>query len=309
MSKYKVLWIDDKWEDMISFKERCELPEHDFEMVCITNSEDGMKIFEDHLDEWSGVILDAKVFVNSTSEVDKLTGMQHSINRINELKSKRDVPYYIFTGQPDLTSSSIFAEQYEGHYYEKDRDEVNLIADIKQNADNLFNTQIIHKHQAVFDCWPERKKELLDILSALETESWQDTSLLNEIRKMMEDVIEKLCKCGYCTKTFKRTNLGECSAMLGKPDVSEIIPVHIQRAIHLCVAVTNDGSHRDKIDSDISNNRTPYLIRTLIYCMLDILYWCRNLPDPKLRNVMLWRVKKAQEKFRNENWGTSPNDS
>ncbi len=309
MSKYKVLWIDDQWQKMISFKEVCELPENGFEMVCSTNSEDGMKIFEDHLDEWSGVILDAKVFVSSKSEVDRLKGMQNSIERINELRSRREVPYYIFTGQPDLISSSYFAEQYEGRFFEKDRDEGKLIATIKQNADNLYNTQIIHKHQAVFDCWPERKKELLDILSALENESWQDTSLLNDIRKMMEDVMEKLCKCGYCTIKFRRTNLGECSAMLGKPDVSEIIPVYIQRDIHLCVAVTNEGSHRATIDSYISNNLAPYLIRSLIYSMLDILYWCRDLPDPKLREVTRLKVTAAQEKFRRESWGKMPTDS
>ena len=309
MSKYKVLWVDDQWEDFISFKERCEESENDFEMVCATNSEDGMKIFEDHLEEWSGVILDAKVFVSSRSEVDRLKGMQNSIERINELSSRREVPYYIFTGQPDLISSSYFAEQYEGRYFEKDRDEEKLITAIKQNADNLFNTQIIHKHQAVFDCWPERKKELLDILTALEAESWQDASLLNEIRKMMEDVMEKLCKCGYCTIKFRRTNLGECSTMLGKPDVSTIIPVHIQRAIHLCVAVTNEGSHRTTTDSYISNNRAPYLIRSLIYSMLDVLYWCRNLPDPKLREITLLKVKAAQEKFRRENRGPRPTES
>lgn len=300
MSKYKVLWIDDQWEEMISFKERCEETENGFEIVCATNSEDGMKIFEDHLEEWSGVILDAKVFVSSKSEVDRLKGMQNSIERINELRTRREVPYYIFTGQPDLISSSYFAEQYDGRYFEKDRDEEKLITAIKQNADNLVNTQIIHKHQAVFDCWPGRKKELLKILTALETESWQDASLLNEIRKMMEDVIEKLCKCGYCTKTFRRTNLGECSAMLGQPDVSTIIPVHIQRAIHLCVAVTNEGSHREKTDSDIRNNMAPYLIRSLIYSMLDILYWCRNLPDPKLKEVTIWQVKKAQQQYKTE---------
>lgn len=302
MSKYKVLWIDDQWEDMISFKERCEEPENDFEMVCVTNSVDGMKIFEAHLEEWAGVILDAKVFVSSKSEADRIKGMQNSIDKINELRSKREVPYYIFTGQPDLISSSYFAEQYEGRFYEKDRDEQKLITAIKQNADKLLNTQIIHKHQAVFDCWPERTDNLLKILKALETESWQDASLFNEIRKMMEDVMERLCKCGYCTIDFRGTNLGECSAMLGKPDVSGIIPVFIQRDIHLCVAVTNDGSHRANTDSDISKNKAPYLIRSLIYSMLDILYWCRFLPDPKLRDSTLLRVKKAQEIFRRGNW-------
>ena len=300
MSKYKVLWIDDQWEDMISFKERCEEPENDFEMVCGTNSVDGMKIFEAHLEEWAGVILDAKVFVSSKSEADRIKGMQNSIDKINELRSKREVPYYIFTGQPDLISSSYFAEQYEGRYYEKDRDEQKLITAIKQNADKLLNTQIIHKHQAVFDCWPDRTDDLLKILKALEAESWQDACLLNVIRKMMEDVIEKLCDCGYCTVDFRTTNLGACSAMLGQSEMSSIIPVHIQRAIHLCVAVTNDGSHREKTDSDIRNNMAPYLIRCLIYSMLDILYWCRELPDPKYRTTTLWRVRKAQENFRKD---------
>lgn len=309
MSKYKVLWIDDQWEKMDSFKERCELPENDFEMVCTTNAEDGMKIFEDHLEEWSAVILDALAFVDSKLDNFSITGMQRSIAKINELKSRREVPYYILTGQPGLMSTPVFAELFEGHYYRKVVDEEMLIADIKQNADNLFNTQIIHKHQTVFDIWPERKKELLDILSALENESWKDTSLLNAIRKMMEDVVEKLCNCGYCTIKFRRTNLGECSAMLGKPDVSDIIPVYIQRDIHLCVAVTNEGSHRLKTDSYISNNLAPYLIRSLIYSMLDILYWCRDLPDPKLREVTRLKVTAAQEKFRRENRGTRPTES
>ena len=144
---------------------------------------------------------------------------------------------------------------------------------------------------------------------ALETESWQDASLLNEIRKMMEDVIEKLCNCGYCDVIYKRTNLGKCSAMLGQSDVSSIIPVHIQRAIHLCVAVTNEGSHREKTDSDIRNNLAPYLIRCLIYSMLDILFWCRDLPDPQFRYVTIEKVKAAQEKFRKESWGKMPTES
>ena len=309
MSKYKVLWIDDQWEKMDSFKERCELPENDFEMVCTTNAEDGMKIFENYLEEWSAVILDAMAFVDTNLENFSISGMQRSIEKINELKSRREVPYYILTGQPGLMSTPFFTDLYEGHYYRKVVDEERLIADIKQNADNLINTQIIHKHQVVFDCWPKRKKELLVILMALETESWQDASLLNEIRKMMEDVIEKLCNCGYCDVIYKRTNLGKCSAMLGQSDVSSIIPVHIQRAIHLCVAVTNEGSHREKTDSDIRNNLAPYLIRCLIYSMLDILFWCRDLPDPQFRYVTIEKVKAAQEKFRKESWGKMPTES
>ena len=75
MSKYKILWIDDKWEEMISFKDVCELPENGFEVVTCNNAVDGMRLFERHLEEWSGVILDAKVFKSSESQVDRLDGL------------------------------------------------------------------------------------------------------------------------------------------------------------------------------------------------------------------------------------------
>lgn len=92
MSKYKILWIDDKWEELDSFKDVCELPENGFEVVTCTNAEEGMEIFEAHLEEWSGVILDAKVFKGKGDEVDRLAGLTYSLNRINELKYKRNVP-------------------------------------------------------------------------------------------------------------------------------------------------------------------------------------------------------------------------
>ena len=68
MSKYKILWIDDKWEEMDSFKDVCELPKHGMEIVPCKYSVDGMRLFEKHLEEWSGVILDAKVLMDKDSK-------------------------------------------------------------------------------------------------------------------------------------------------------------------------------------------------------------------------------------------------
>lgn len=51
MSKYKILWIDDKWEEMDSFKDVCELPKHGMEIVPCKYSVTGMQLFEQHLEE------------------------------------------------------------------------------------------------------------------------------------------------------------------------------------------------------------------------------------------------------------------
>jgi hypothetical protein len=285
---------------MISFKEVCELPENGFEVVTSTNAEEGMEKFEKHLEEWSGVILDAKVFKSPASQVDKLDGLTYSIKKIHELAHIRYVPYYIFTGQPDLASGTAFAEEHEGQYYEKDKDEDRLIQDIKKNADVMYETQIRHKYQIVFDTWPESEHDLMRILKALENEEWQNNSLLNDIRKIMSDVVSRLYKRGFCTVKHDNSNLAACSIMLGKPYMEEIIPVYIQRAIHSCVAITNPGSHRSETDDDVKKNRAPYLIRSLIYNMLDVLYWCKDLSPEEDKKTVLLAIQQAQVKYEEE---------
>ena len=91
--------------------------------------------------------------------------------------------------------------------------------------------------------------------------------------------------------------MAECSRILGQRYMEEIIPVYIQRAIHSCVEITNPGSHRSETDSDVRDNKAPYLVRSLIYNMLDILYWCRLLPPKDFRNTTIQAVKQAKEQF------------
>jgi hypothetical protein len=304
MSKYKILWIDDKWEELSFFKRVCELPENSFEVVTCTNAEEGMEMFEAHLEEWSGVILDAKVFKGKGNEIDTLAGLTYSLNRINELKYKRYVPAYIFTGQPDLTSGTVFAEQYEGMYYEKDKDEDKLIVDIKRNAEEMENTQIIHKYQKVFDVWSASKLDLLRVLKAIEHEDWLNNTVFNSIRKILSDVMNRLYNCGYCSVKHDGSNLGECSKVLGVPNMSDIIPVYIQRSLHSCVEDTNPGSHRSECDSAVKDGKAPYLIRSMTYDLLNILYWCKDLPPVSDREKTIERVKQSMEeveKRREEN--------
>lgn len=307
MSKYKILWIDDKWKELESFKDVCELPENGFEIVACTNAEEGMEIFESHLEEWSGVILDAKVFKGRSDEVDRLAGLQYSVSRIQELWHKRKVPYYIFTGQPDTSSGTAFAEQYEGLFYEKDKDEERLIADIKRNADELVNTQIIHRHQAVFDIWPESKKELLNLLKLIDAEDWQHNSFFVDIRKVLSDIMYRLCDCGYCFVEHDGANLADCSRALGSPNMTDIIPVYIQRSLHTCVEVSNPGCHRTECDSAVKEGRAPYLIRSLVFDLLNILYWCKDLPPVSDKEkTMRWvsqsikEVEKKKEEAKNK---------
>lgn len=298
MSRYKILWIDDKWEELDSFKDVCELPKHGIEIVPCKYSIDGMILFEEQLEEWSGVILDAKVLMSKEDKLDQLKGLTYSLRRIHELSHKRYVPYYIYTGQPDTASGTAFAEEHYEHYYEKDRDEDKLIADIMYNAHNLKDIQIKYKYQDVFDQWPQSSHDLLRILKVLENEDWQNNSVLNDIRKIMDDVFAKLYKVGICSVEYNGTNLNDCSKMVGQTFMQDFVPVYIQRSLHSCVTITNSGSHRTDTDNDVATGRSPYLIRSLIYEMLNVLYWCRKLPDTEHAEKTRAEVLQAKEKYK-----------
>ena len=61
---------------------------------------------------------------------------------------------------------------------------------------------------------------------------------------------------------------------------------YTQKSLHSCVAITNPGSHRTETDKDVTTDRSPYLIRSLIYEMLNysivvIFFLVQNLPYNK----------------------------
>lgn len=295
MNKYKILWIDDQYELLSELMERCEVM-NGFEITKCRFAKEGMKTFERHLEEWSAVVLDAKVLMESLNEVPNLNGLRYCRDRINELKPRRYVPMFVFTGQPDLISNELF-ENMVDKFYSKGDDDDQLIKDIISAADQQEETHIIHNHQTVFDVWPESKHDLLRILKVLEKEDWQNNSLLNDIRKIMSDIMYRLYDCGFCTVKHDGANLNACSMMLGQPFMEKIVPVYIQRAIHTCVAITNPGSHRTKTDADVKDGKAPYLIRSLIFNMLDILYWCRCLPSKDFRQIALSAIEQAKKEY------------
>ena len=121
--------------------------------------------------------------------------------------------------------------------------------------------------------------------------------VFNDIRKVLSDVMFRLYDCGYCSVVHDGSNLADCSRALGAQNMSDIIPVHIQRSLHTCVDVTNPGCHRTECDSAVKEGRAPYLIRSLVFDLLNILYWCKDLPPEKDREKTAQRVIQSIEEF------------
>ena len=96
--RYEILWIDDEWDQMVSFKEECEVI-HQIKLHPFRTQKAGMEALDENLKKWDAILLDARMFDQSEeNEVAKLDGLRKAIAHINQLASRRSIPYFIFTG-------------------------------------------------------------------------------------------------------------------------------------------------------------------------------------------------------------------
>ena len=101
-------------------------------------------------------------------------------------------------------------------------------------------------------------------------------ALFNEMRKILEDIMKVLeqYRYSYFAETKEEISLNNLSRYIGN---DKNVPVYIQRAFHTLTSVTQNGSHRLEVDSDVSCSRAPYLLRSCLYELCNILIWMRNL--------------------------------
>ena len=78
-----------------------------------------------------------------------------------------------------------------------------------------------------------------------------------------------------------------------------VIPIYIQRSIHSLVAITNPGSHRTVTDDDVAKGRAPYLLRSLIFEMLNVLHWCRKMSHIE-KDLVLAAIELAKNRYEQE---------
>lgn len=292
---YNILWIDDQYECLSELMERCEVM-HGFKITKCRFAKEGMDIFEKDLEKWSAVVLDAKVLMETEDEVPNLEGLRYSRDRINELSYRRFVPMFIFTGQPDLTSSENFGAMVD-KFYSKGDDDDQMIADIIEAADNLENTQIINKYQEIFQLWPDLQHDLLRILRVYEHGEFDNNSVLNDIRKALSNIFVKLNNCGILIVSHDGSNIAACSKEIGQKYMGELIPVYIQRALFSIVSITNPGSHRSRVDTDVAQGKVPYLIPALVNELLTVLLWGRCLPEDSKYEITKKVVEQLKAKY------------
>ena len=295
---YNILWIDDEHETLSGTKGRAK--RNGINLIPFKSLNSGMEELERNSAYYDGVLLDAKFFENE----DDVKGTEDSYNvhrakeRLLLLKKKFEV--FVLTGQAEAYEDKTFKKAFTKVFKKGSDEEIDrLFKEIKLSASSQEDTQLRHKYKRVFDICTEKYigeaagHDILNLLKANE-----ETNIdyhFNVIRKIIEDLITAFNKFQFLPNEFvsKSIALNESSRFLagnqekGFQHLNEThLPQHIANHLRTIVTLTQAGSHRSIIDNYVKTIKTPYLIQSVLFQLLDVLVWFKMYVDsnPKTDN-------------------------
>ena len=263
---YEVIWIDDEWEKMEAFMEECQVI-HQIRLHPFDTQEAGMYEFDKNPKKWDAIILDAKLEKDGVG----VEGLRKAVTHINQMALSHKVPYFISTGQPDLMSNETFKQSF-GAYYIKERDDAQLIADIKRTVNEStrflvksYYNDAIEQLRLLTDWGCEK---ILDILEAQHYPKNKIDPLLyyNPMRQILEHVFRAAHKVGLIPDEFigkekNDVNLNQCVQYLSGRNADwfglryggakdYIVPPHIRDMMFLVLNLGNINSHSTTFNDD-----------------------------------------------------------
>ena len=312
---YEVIWIGDEWDKMTQFKEECEVIHH-INLHPFRTQKAGMDALDKELGKWDAVLLDAKMFDQSEeNEEARLVGLRKAIEHINQLSLRRKIPYFISTGQPDLMDDTTFKDSY-GKYYIKERDDLQLIADIKEvvSKSTRFHVKSLYPEaiEQLSLLNEDAASFMLDILETMHFPAshpdFKPVLYYNQLRQILEWNYREANKFGIIPDECivnDNVNLNQCTCYLSGKDASHIgirfgekrgdnnfdriVPQYIENMMFLILNLGNINSHtailndKEQHDFDLflkrKVNNSRYLIFSLALQMCEITLWMKNYID------------------------------
>jgi len=319
---YNILWIDDEHEALAGTKGRAK--RNGINLIPFKSLNSGMDELERNYPIYDGVLLDAKFFENE----DDINGSEDTYNvhrakeRLLQLTKKFEV--FVLTGQAEAYEDKTFKKAFTKVYKKGSDEEIDrLFADIKLSAATLEDTQIRHAYKRVFDvCTEKYIGELAgqDILNLLKVND--ETNIdnhFNAIRKIVEDLFIACSKFRLLPLEFVTPGVAlneSCKFLAGKGANGLLFtekgyqhqedthfPLQIAYYLRSILAVTQAGSHRSNIDLHVRTIKTPYLFKSVLFQLLDVLTWLKMYIDsnPKTENWI--KIEEVDEPM-----PASPND-
>jgi hypothetical protein len=302
---YNILWIDDEHETLTGTKGRAK--RNGINLIPFKSLNSGMDELSRNDSYYDGVLLDAKFFENE----DDVKGTEDTYNvhrakeRLLQLKKKFEV--FVLTGQAEAYEDKTFKKAFTRVYKKGSDEEIDrLFADIKEAAAMQEDTQIRHSYKRVFEVCNEKYigefagQDILNLIKVNDDSNLDNN--FNAIRKVVEDLFVAFHKFNLLPVEFVIPGiaLNESSRFLaGKGSDGSLfsekgyqhleethLPKQIAFYLRSILSVTQAGSHRSEIDLHVKTIKTPFLFKSVIFQLMDLLAWFKMYVDsnPKTGN-------------------------
>ncbi len=335
MKNLKVLWLDDehqRFEPLIDY-----VSQKGIELIGFDNAIEGISELKKKYWYYDAVILDGKFFVDKESKGNALD--DEAFGKVAyELKRLKDsrviLPWFIYSGQASFvkernTMVSVLADTdfAEGRIFDKNKDEDldSLCDEIKKAASDIEYVRIKNDHQDVFELCDDKymgEEITLPLLSAIKIAEQKGLTESNEafngLRKIIELLFGKLNKIGLLPDEIININgwVNRSSLFLaGKHNDysldSEIVHPTVSFMLHGVLQIVQDASHSYadnlnlKVDNFLSLSSTPYLYRSTLNQVLDILVWFKKHMDTfptSEHNNRFWTKKESESNSSDMIW-------
>jgi len=315
--RYKVLWIDDEHEELSGFKFQAK--REGIDLVAFKSLNGGINELKKNSSTYDGVLLDAKFYKDEddTEGSEDTDNVHRAKEQLLQLKKKFEI--FILTGQAEAYNDTSFNKAFL-KVYKKGSSEDNdrLFEDLKKSALKQEDTQLKYKYKRVFDVCCEKyigEHVAEDILSLLKVED-ESNSLnnFNTIRKIVEDLFKAFAKFKLLPLDFiePQVALNPSSIFLAGRDQNEKTNIIYKKyknkkETHLHPQIINflknilyvvqNASHRSEIDDYVRQIRTPFLFKSILFQLFDVIIWFKDYVDsnPKRENWEIVEIKEAPE--------------
>lgn len=287
MGKIDVLWMNNGDEELHEYIAKGET--HHLSITTCLCMTDCRHKLDDKNTRWDAVILNAEI----KTIPNEIPNEQNLPQAAEEVK-KRNIPLFVVTSKELQFEAFIKQIVPDKRIYNIETESDTLFDAIRIKVSNNPKIVAREKYGVVYKFCPDVE----GLLIKLENEDIkQDVTILNECRKILEwiknntlfsdmnisdeirkNLIEKNKK-NVPQRTYGELTLNNFRYAIGG---SRKVPIFVQKSFNACLSTANPGSHilkTDDVNEVIRKGNAPYVTKTLIYEMLNVLYWCASLND------------------------------
>jgi hypothetical protein len=272
--RLNVLWVDDMPTDEFMN----EAYEYGLSITPAKSVNTGLSLLKDKSAIWDAIILDANCKITEDEqEQPSLKALKEAVNQLVHMRT--EIPWFVYTGGDyegvEHLEYMIKERSYDDRlYYEKPKQRYELFENIKKAVDNSEAYLVRQKYPVVCNFYKDY--DLVELLMEYNKDDFDtDTSVPNRVRQIIEWVMRYLEGKGLLTIPFTGSNIAKCSMALS--DIHQLVPIQVARSLHFCVDICNDGSHDMEVSANIVSGDAPYLNKSIILNLLNILHWCPSM--------------------------------